>query len=88
MKLDLERRRSVPEAVRIVVVHPTPVVPLRIENALEVACSPQDIDAHADLSTVARSLFPSVQARREIDRKVASETTHGRARPALFRARA
>jgi DNA-binding NarL/FixJ family response regulator len=52
MKLDLERRRSVPETVRIVVVHPTPVVRLGIAKALEVAYSPQEIDAHADLSAV------------------------------------
>jgi DNA-binding NarL/FixJ family response regulator len=52
MKLGLERQRSVSEVVRIVVVHPTPVVRLGIAKALEEVYLPDEIDAYADLSTV------------------------------------
>jgi DNA-binding NarL/FixJ family response regulator len=52
MKLGLERRRSIPETVRIVVVHPTPVVRLGIAKALEEVYLPGEIETYADLAAV------------------------------------
>jgi DNA-binding NarL/FixJ family response regulator len=52
MKLGLERRRSVSEIVRILIVHPTPVVRLGIAKALEEVYSPGEIDAFADLAAI------------------------------------